>query len=203
MKKVSLLFALLGLASFILPASAATPTVAGTFCYQANYGGTPQTFSACIVLVAQQLDANGNGKGSLYYMDPNFTFVVDVSYVKIVGKKAYFAGSSLLGNPPGIPAGTWFYEVAADNGEPGVGLDTLGGSGLGLNAAIQAASLVTGATDITQTGDLLITSGDIHVGVIPTTKDDCKDEGWRQLVDNSFVPFKNQGACVSFIQTGK
>ncbi len=29
----------------------------------------------------------------------------------------------------------------------------------------------------------------------------CKDGGWKSMVDNSGVPFKNQGACVSFYAT--
>lgn len=31
----------------------------------------------------------------------------------------------------------------------------------------------------------------------PTTRDDCKDEGWQDF------GFENQGQCVRFIETGK
>jgi hypothetical protein len=36
---------------------------------------------------------------------------------------------------------------------------------------------------------------------MPTSKDDCKDGGWRNLTDDTGRPFKNQGDCVSFVAT--
>ena len=37
----------------------------------------------------------------------------------------------------------------------------------------------------------------------PTDKDQCKKDGWRSLVDATGQPFKNQGDCVSYVNTGK
>ncbi len=37
----------------------------------------------------------------------------------------------------------------------------------------------------------------------PTTKDQCKDEGWKRFNSASFERFKNQGECVSFVASGK
>lgn len=37
----------------------------------------------------------------------------------------------------------------------------------------------------------------------PTTKDACKNGGWQTLVRANGTPFKNQGACVSYVNTGK
>ena len=34
--------------------------------------------------------------------------------------------------------------------------------------------------------------------IVPTSKDQCKNGGWR-----NFPQFKNQGDCVSFVETGK
>lgn len=31
---------------------------------------------------------------------------------------------------------------------------------------------------------------------------DCKDGGWRSLVDGTGTPFANQGDCVSYVSTG-
>jgi hypothetical protein len=188
-----------------VPAFAATPTVAGTFCFKANYGGSQQTFDACVVLAAQQLDAAGTGIGSITYSDPNGSFVIQVSNAKIVGNTAYLAGQVLVPNSFGVAPGTWFYEVATNNGPTGT--DTLGGSNFGTDPggkmqADSAMAVPMPGID-TQTKNLPIINGDIQVGVIPTAKDECKDSGWKQLVNNSFVPFKNQGACVSFIETGK
>ncbi len=38
---------------------------------------------------------------------------------------------------------------------------------------------------------------------VPLTKDDCKDGVWPGLVRADGTPFKNQGACVSYINAGK
>jgi hypothetical protein len=38
---------------------------------------------------------------------------------------------------------------------------------------------------------------------VPTTKEDCKDGGWKHLVRSDGSSFKNQGACVSYVNTGK
>lgn len=35
----------------------------------------------------------------------------------------------------------------------------------------------------------------------PTTKDDCKNDGWRNFRDDQGNPFKNQGDCVSYVAT--
>jgi hypothetical protein len=42
------------------------------------------------------------------------------------------------------------------------------------------------------TGDIVV----VDAKPLPTTKDQCKHDGWR-----SFGPFKNQGDCVSFAAT--
>ena len=34
---------------------------------------------------------------------------------------------------------------------------------------------------------------------LPTSKSDCKKGGWRNLDNDKGKPFKNQGACVSFV----
>jgi hypothetical protein len=38
---------------------------------------------------------------------------------------------------------------------------------------------------------------------VPRTKDDCKDAAWRDLVQADGTSFRNQGACVSYVNTGK
>jgi hypothetical protein len=37
---------------------------------------------------------------------------------------------------------------------------------------------------------------------VPTAKSDCKDGSWQDLVRANGTPFKNQGACVSYVNTG-
>ena len=38
---------------------------------------------------------------------------------------------------------------------------------------------------------------------VPTTKDDCKNEGWRSLFRADGSSFKNQGDCIQYVNTGK
>ena len=38
---------------------------------------------------------------------------------------------------------------------------------------------------------------------LTTTAASCKNGAWQNLVRNDFTSFKNQGACVSYVQTGK
>jgi hypothetical protein len=37
----------------------------------------------------------------------------------------------------------------------------------------------------------------------PATKDDCKNGGWASLAKPGNVPFKNQGDCIQYVNTGK
>jgi hypothetical protein len=43
-------------------------------------------------------------------------------------------------------------------------------------------------------------SGTVKVPRTPSTKDECKNDGWRDLVDSEGRPFPNQGQCVSFVE---
>ena len=38
---------------------------------------------------------------------------------------------------------------------------------------------------------------------VPQTRNDCKGGGWTDLVRADGTPFKNQGACVGYVNTGK
>jgi len=38
---------------------------------------------------------------------------------------------------------------------------------------------------------------------VPVTTSDCKNDGWRSLTRADGTPFKNQGDCVSFVNTGR
>lgn len=59
------------------------------------------------------------------------------------------------------------------------------------------------AVEINEAGQIVGTSGGRHVtwkAQSPTVADDCKNYGWKTYVNPSF---KNQGDCVSFVQTKK
>ena len=38
---------------------------------------------------------------------------------------------------------------------------------------------------------------------VPVLSNDCKNGAWQNLVRTDFSPFKNQGACVTYVTTGK
>jgi hypothetical protein len=38
---------------------------------------------------------------------------------------------------------------------------------------------------------------------VATTKDQCKDGGWQNVTRADGSAFKNQGDCVSYVNTGK
>jgi hypothetical protein len=40
--------------------------------------------------------------------------------------------------------------------------------------------------------------GAVEVEQVPQSKEDCKNGGWQNFVDNQGLPFRNQGDCVSF-----
>jgi hypothetical protein len=41
------------------------------------------------------------------------------------------------------------------------------------------------------------------VTLFPTSMDACKNGGWGNLTEQDGTPFKNQGDCVSYVNTGK
>lgn len=41
-----------------------------------------------------------------------------------------------------------------------------------------------------------------NVPDVPTSKDQCKKDGWMSLGDSNGNPFKNQGQCVAFVSSG-
>lgn len=38
---------------------------------------------------------------------------------------------------------------------------------------------------------------------VPANKDACKNNGWKALTRADFTPFKNQGDCIQYVNTGK
>jgi hypothetical protein len=117
---------------------------------------------------------------------------------------------------PGVGAGD-FADPAANNG-------TLIGS---TDGATTWFALGRGPTVVTGPGELLLAANDTPpqngncgfiaptgcysdnsgsitavITFVATSKGQCKQGGWRSLVDASKTPFKNQGDCVSYVATG-
>jgi hypothetical protein len=54
--------------------------------------------------------------------------------------------------------------------------------------------------------DALTINGDTYnfeLTNVAQTKDDCKNNGWKNVTDDEGNPFKNQGDCIQFVNTGK
>src|SRR6186713_3276888 len=69
-------------------------------------------------------------KGSAIYTDANITYTMDVKWLKVAGKVAWFAGQvtsvTVTGNNPGCCiVGNWIFYKVVDNGEPGIYADTI------------------------------------------------------------------------------
>jgi hypothetical protein len=64
---------------------------------------------------------------------------------------------------------------------------------------------VLGATGCSPVGSQVfpLVSGDfvVHDAVPLTSKDQCKDGGWRDFTDDEGHPFENQGQCVAFLES--
>ena len=51
-------------------------------------------------------------------------------------------------------------------------------------------------------GDGALASAELYIS-IPANADDCKNNGWMSLFSPDGSPFKNQGNCIQFVNTGK
>ena len=40
-------------------------------------------------------------------------------------------------------------------------------------------------------------------GTVVTNKDQCKNDGWKTVFRADGTPFKNQGDCIQYVNTGK
>ena len=98
------------------------------------------------------------------------TLYLDVKYVKVDSNTAWIASQVAEGsNYPGQQVGNWYVNRVVDHGEPGVGNDTISGSGLlgagDPNTAILALTMVSGEWPASsfQMKDAKITAGNIQV----------------------------------------
>jgi hypothetical protein len=51
---------------------------------------------------------------------------------------------------------------------------------------------------------VVLASAELYISIsVPTDKDQCKNNGWMTLFRPDGSPFKNQGDCIQFVNTGK
>lgn len=91
------------------------------------------------------------------------------------------------------------------NANPTGGFDVVAhstlASGSGALAGLTAEIVVTGTVaGPGSVGDVFTMTGTVTTpSPVATDKDQCKDDGWQNLVDDEGEPFRNQGQCVSFV----
>src|SRR5437588_708484 len=93
--------------------------------------------------------------------------------------------------PPAAPPGlTGEVLTMTQANQDGTNVDCVVGSRAG-SATFAGNGFATGPYSGTFTSQGV-------VPIVPTSKDQCKDGGWQQ-----YPQFRNQGDCVSFVETGR
>jgi hypothetical protein len=91
------------------------------------------------------------------------------------------------------------------NASPTGGFDVVAhftvSSGTGGLAGVTGEIVLTGnVAGPGSVGDVFTMTGTLTTpSPVATDKDQCKDDGWQNLVDDQGEPFRNQGQCVSFV----
>jgi hypothetical protein len=181
---VGLLVALMTV-SAAAPVGAATEAVTGTATSSGGNGFTTADFvySSPGVL----------GSGTMHF---DFVLIPDPpgSRTEGTGVLTRSDGATLTGT-----------ETSTVNASPTGGFDVIGQftvtSGTGALAGVTGEIALTGTVAGPGTvGDLFTVTGALTTRPpVATDKDQCKDDGWRNLADDQGEPFRNQGQCVSFV----
>lgn len=134
--------------------------------------------------VVTQKVGSGPGAGGKYYA---YTGAPCMAPLGGTGRFANIVGSSYHYDPTVPPNPAYGYCV------PGSYLQ------FDIGGAFAPLTTHTGGEQIVYSSAV---TGTIVTPDTPTTKNDCKKDGWRHLFDTAGKPFKNQGDCVSFVATG-
>ncbi|CAN5269534.1 hypothetical protein BH20ACI2_BH20ACI2_26860 [soil metagenome] len=163
-----------------------------------------------VAAINLQVDVNGAAPGGFTTLV--FEPVYNTAQGTVVNGEwqtwdAYSGGNAIWwsSNPiPGAPNRDTFVTLAsivAANPNAvivgGVGINQ-GSGNPGLTTAIDAFTFGTSAECFTYNFEL----NDVVEPQVPMTKDDCKNDRWKTLVDSEGNSFKNQGQCVAFVASG-
>jgi hypothetical protein len=69
------------------------------------------------------------------------------------------------------------------------------------NYALGLASVIDGG--VATVAAYRPAAGTTTTGTVPTSKDQCKNGGWKSLTRADGTSFKNQGDCIQYVNTGK
>ena len=178
MRKTMIL--VVAIAAAMVSAAAATASGSATVIVPANQPTTDTAVmivpgTAAVVTASGNWDVCGGGCPS----DPNGATNGDIGFC-----------SGVLGHPAGeligsLDGGSTFFDVGA-----------------GPTVVSTPGELLLGPNDCAiyddNTGSLTA-----QITLFPTSKDACKKGGWSNLQEQDGTPFKNQGDCVSYVNTGK
>jgi hypothetical protein len=116
---------------------------------------------------------------------------------------AYQGGSAIWWSSKNIPGVcafncfvTWAQIVAAN---PNATI--VGGYGINQGSGNPALTASSDVLTIGSNGDCL--TYDFEPFRVATTKEDCKNGGYNNVKDANGNPFKNQGQCIQYVNTGK
>jgi hypothetical protein len=179
---VGLLAALMAV-SMAAPAGAATEAVTGTATSSGGNGFTTADFAYSSPGVL--------GSGSIH---SEFVLVPDPPGALGTGVLTRSDGATLSG-----PL-TSTVNASASGGFDVVAHFTLASGTGGLNGVTGEIVLTGNLRGPGAVGDSFTMTGTLTMGPpVATDKDQCKDGGWQNLVDDQAQPFRNQGQCVSFV----
>jgi hypothetical protein len=151
-----------------------------------------------------QIDINGGALGATDFRTLVFEPYYQPDFVEKVGVweswDAYNGGagkwwSTGASTCPQSNACTWSTLVASFPGATitgGYGINA-GSNNAGLDGSVDALSIAYGGGSITY---------DFEPFVTATSRESCKDGGWKTRTRADGSPFKNQGDCVSYVNNG-
>jgi hypothetical protein len=199
----------------------ATPTGADKlFLFNYGYVGTPlgaidalgystyRTAGSAQQVTALNIEVDHNGADAGGFTTLVFEPVYNTAQGPVVGDAwqswdAHVDGSAIWWSSRAIPGVcafdcfvTWDAIVAANPDAVivgGIGVNQGSGND-GLTAAVDAFTVGVGGASTTY---------DFEPWVAATTRQACKDDGWQTLKRADGSDFSNQGACVSYVETGR
>jgi hypothetical protein len=101
-----------------------------------------------------------------------------------------FNGKSVYGDTAGLPGYTWSFNLASTD----LGT-TYAGTG---SDSWETFSTLTGTLSVGNK----VTACSTRVAPAVVSKDQCKKDGWKSVSRANDSAFKNQGDCVSYVETG-
>lgn len=170
--------------------------------------GELNSLSADFQVEADDLCEGGSPRFQVNVIDPNTNTVKNIF--------VYFGPESASG---ACTPGTW--QSTGDLLEAGKLIDTsqIGGTFyqpyadavaafgdyevVGIQVVVDASWKASDGEQTVLIDNVEINGKTDSLGNVPSNKDECKNGGWQELTDGNDQPFKNQGQCIQYANTGK